>query len=474
LRNNKGVIIATGQSPPIMVTDDHKGSKELPPSISDTRKITRAASADSDKEESSNALATPASSRKNSACEIDLINNNVSQSCLPDSNTSSLVFGHPGEAIPSPSNTITTDYITQSPSTPTLAGIWQDMTMNPTSYGPFQLPITDKLNLHHCSTNTNLTNSPLPPINQFSSPIRQKFRRIVAPTDTCLINPLQEQHCHPDSTSRYMISSPPIIITSAQAAMVPVLDHIEPPLGPTTGGTEIAIFGQNFDTGLIVMFGDCAATTLSCSSNTIICLLPIADKPGPVVLSFKEHSFLRTCPEPPLFSYYETSHQDMIDLALEASGNNFISAVEKQQLQECAFSQRNIEMQVIHMLSQQQQYMDETKSNIGGQNLLHLAAHLNYGGLAHLLLTHNSALVHTLDRNGLTPLHFACKSKSTFVIEILLKVGAHVGAMSSFGTPLQIVSFMLDDSEYAALQREISSGQPKVNPVSWLPNIFGT
>jgi hypothetical protein len=416
-----------------MVTDDHKGSKERSPTMLNTKKRKRATSTETN-EDAYCSLATPASSRRNSACENDL-NNTASGSYFPDLNiNSSSVLG----AAPL-ATSLYNDSVSSSPSTPVLADLWQDLTVNSTSCAPFHLPITDKSNLHHGCTSTSLASSPSTPINEFSPPSRQKVQHAVTLGDTNLINPLQYNVdialCPP------MTPSPPILLTSAQAALVPVLDRIEPPLGPTMGGTEIAIIGQNFDAGLTIMFGDHPATTLSCTPNTIVCLLPIMDKPGPVILSFKEHSFLRTCPEPPLFSYYETGLQNMIDLALEASFTQ-IPAIERQHI----LSQTNIEMEVIHILSQQH-YMDVARSNMCGQNLLHLAAHLNYSRLAHLLMTRNSALVHTQDRNGLTPLHFACLSRSAFAIEVLLNAGAHIDTLSNFGTPLQ----MLGTREFEAL-----------------------
>lgn len=407
-----------------MVSDSYKRSKERVRSMSDAITKRNAITTDAEKV-AYTTLSTPISSRKNSACNIDLMN--VTQTSSSELHSVPPIVGNlplsPDEASLS-FNAIPNNNVTAFPSTPGLVRTWQDMTINTVSYGQFQLPLTFRPNLHHCRTETNMT-SLSPPIKGFSS----GSRKLQQNDTSCSIKPVKQPYSAEIITTASSISNSPIITKNRHiAAKIPILDRIEPSFGPTMGGIEIAILGQNFDVGPVVMFGDCTATTIFYNSNIIICLLPSTDKPGPVALSFKDHSFLRNCPEPSLFCYFETCHQDIIDLAFESSSCKSLNGAVKQQLD--LSHPRHIEMEVMQILVQRQ-FMNETRLNRGGQNLLHLAAHLNYGELARFLIKCSPSMVHAVDRNGLTPLHFACQSKSTSVIEILLRAGAHVDAISN-------------------------------------------
>lgn len=525
--------MATGVTPAIMITDDHKSSKQRAPSISVSRKRRRAVS--SEAEDEFDALTTPASSRKTSICgsetEFDksphqtsfvAVNTMSTGYFSSTNNNDSSLLGHfTTSPLPTPSEE-SGSILTTSPKTPNITNTtsstgssWQNMM----PYNSIQLPVNDMSNLHHCRTQSTTTSTALShPIilqdNDFDLPPNTRRRRIMEDImipDTCSPSLLTVTSMQSFSTSYSMTSTP---VSPTTHPIIPTLDRIVPSQGPTTGGVEITIVGENFHRGLTLMFGNRAATNVCCNSNSIVCILPPAEHNGPVVVSFKEHPLIRTSPVPPIFNYFESSHQNMIDLSNQVVGIRTPSATAtsngsyfqthsslNQQSSPLSTSnttdytaeshgetpnnyyatvyQENTELQVLNILSSTSfDYSCLAQTTLGGQNLLHLAAYLNYPTLAAFLISRNPVLTQSQDRNGLSPLHFSCHSKADLVIQLLLKSGANVGMTSNIGTPLDMVSSMLTPHEYNDMERQlldvsIQSHGLKVSPVSWLPNLFG-
>ncbi|CAO0789887.1 unnamed protein product [Mucor circinelloides] len=539
LRNDKGMIIATGESPPIMITDDHKSSKQRAPSISVSRKRRRAVS--SEAEDEFDALATPVSSRKTSVCGSETeyeksphgtpvmntsaaLNSDYFTSVSAASSNAPSALGHfITSPLPTPSEE-NVSMLTTSPKTPTTAtpvSIWQNML----PYGSVQLPVNDMSNLHHrrtqsMTTSTSLSHPILLQDNDLDLPPNTRRRRImenIMIPDTCSPSLLTVASVPSFTTSDYppyaMTASAPVsptAVVSSGHPIIPTLDRIVPSQGPTTGGVEITIVGENFHRGLTLMFGNRAATTVYSNSNSIVCILPPAEHNGPVVVSFKEHPLMRASPVPPLFDYLDSSKQDIVSLTnqvvgahtpsatVHSNGGYFQRAHTSNASQppssmctpatsytvdshgNClnAVYQQNTELQVLDMLSSTNFDCSRlAQTTMGGQNLLHLAAYLNYPTLGAFLISRNPALAQSQDRNGVSPLHFGCHSKADLVIQLLLKAGASVGMTSNIGTPFDLVGSMLNPHEYHNMERQLldsntQSPEVKVSPVSWLPNLF--
>jgi hypothetical protein len=238
---------------------------------------------------------------------------------------------------------------------------------------------------------------------------------------------------------------------------IPILNHILPTDGPTTGGTKITITGDQFHPGLTLMVGHRAAKTLSCTSTTMVCLLPMAEASGPVILSFKEHPLMRASPIPPIFEYCETARLDLLQLVLQSVPIEHTDDMEFDVLQALASYGGPV-----------------SATNLKGQTMLHFAAHLNYPRLMSVLVARHPTLVDVQDINGLSPLHVACNAKSTVVIEILLKAGADIGLLSNLGTPIQLAMELLTVQEYRDFEKRLADIHT-LNPftVSWLPDLFG-
>ncbi|OZJ06433.1 hypothetical protein BZG36_00553 [Bifiguratus adelaidae] len=109
---------------------------------------------------------------------------------------------------------------------------------------------------------------------------------------------------------------------NGQARSTPTLQRLIPCEGPTHGGSSVTILGSGFYEGLIVLFGDNSAIqTHYWSSNTLVCTLPPSPTPGPVVVSFKQHPIsLVGGNEVVLFTYYDESDRALIELALQVVG----------------------------------------------------------------------------------------------------------------------------------------------------------
>ncbi|OAD05924.1 hypothetical protein MUCCIDRAFT_79009 [Mucor lusitanicus CBS 277.49] len=540
LRNDKGMIVATGETPPIMITDDHKSSKQRVPSISVSRKRRRAVS--SEAEDEFDALATPVSSRKTSVCgsepecdksphDTPVINASAATMSpgyfmsTASSNAPSVLGHFTASPLPTPSEE-SVSLLATSPKTPTTAtsdSVWQNML----PCGSVQLPVNDMSNLHHRrtqSTTTRLSHPLLLQDNDFNlapNPRRRRIMEDIVIPDTCSPSLLTVASMPSFTTSDYppyaMPSSAPVSPTATVSSghpIIPTLDRIVPSQGPTTGGVEVTIVGKNFHRGLTLMFGNRAATTVCCNSNSIVCILPPAEHNGPVVVSFKEHPLMRTSPVPPLFDYFDSSHQDMMSLSNRVIGAHTPSSANpnggyfQQPPTSTSHSQQsspvtsytvdshgeasssyfnafyhhhnNTELHILDALSSAS--FDSSclaQTTMGGQNLLHLAAYLNYPTLAAFLISRNPALAQSQDRNGVSPLHFGCHSKADLVIQLLLKAGASVGTASSIGTPIDLVGSMLSPLAYNDMEKQLlgatnsaQSPEMKVSPVSWLPNLF--
>jgi hypothetical protein len=101
----------------------------------------------------------------------------------------------------------------------------------------------------------------------------------------------------------------------------PVISRLVPAEGPTHGGVEVIILGDNFHQGLEVTFGESVATgTQVWGTNTVVCLLPPSPTPGPVIVSFKGTNLSIAGGGIQLFTYLDTSDKALMELALQVVG----------------------------------------------------------------------------------------------------------------------------------------------------------
>lgn len=105
------------------------------------------------------------------------------------------------------------------------------------------------------------------------------------------------------------------------------ISKVIPGEGPTSGGMEVTVLGDNFREGLTCFFGDLAATsTRVWAANTLICVLPPSPSPGPVAVTVKSaqeahHSSAQAgIGSLQLFTYVDKSDTQLMELALQVVG----------------------------------------------------------------------------------------------------------------------------------------------------------
>ncbi|CAO3628798.1 unnamed protein product [Mucor hiemalis] len=490
-RNSEGIVIATGDTPPVMITDDHKSSKQINSFITAHNSRKRPRSSVNDYGDESDVMTTPASSRRNSFSGSEVESEtNQTVSSSPSTPTVNQHFSisfdtNSGETLSSSGN----DSI--FPRTPDTPNFLQNV-MNVNSYNVlpgFEVPDPQQQGF--------ITHPIMLQENEFGEhealPPTRRRRRLKDSTllDSC--NPsflstssTQQQmnynasfyEHHP--TAGCLVSNSPEPLNplspfqgtsfrhSPQMA-IPILNNVTPSQGPSLGGVEVTIEGEGFHQDLTVMFGNRAATTVCCSPNFMVCILPPTDKTEAVLISFKDHSLLRSSEMPASFKYYEQGENELLDFSLQAVGSQSQSP---RQLQ-------TVESELLQILSGSCCFTLSSHTNAGGQNLLHLASYYNLGHLVDFLMHHYPDMIHSIDKNGLTPLHFGCLKQSTQAISALVKYGANITQGSNIGTAMDVVANLMNPLELREIERQIHQGGVGIlnidekSYVTWLPNIFG-
>ncbi|CAB4489647.1 unnamed protein product [Rhizophagus irregularis] len=245
---------------------------------------------------------------------------------------------------------------------------------------------------------------------------------------------------------------------------LPRISRLIPSEGPTYGGVEVTILGSNFIEGLTCVFGETPALpTQYWSPNTLVCVLPPAPTPGPVVVSFKECplTLMDNSEEVVFFTYTDDSDRALMELALQVVGMKMTGKLE---------DARNIAMRIVggndnnnnnsghsncngnmngmhnHIASLALQTGEnnfeahiittiglldvlETEHNsISLQNrqqhtMLHIAAMLGYTRLCSVLIDKGIDL-NLQDKYGFTALHYAAWTGKDDVVRLLMRVGS--------------------------------------------------
>lgn len=268
------------------------------------------------------------------------------------------------------------------------------------------------------------------------------------------------------------------------AAPRPTIARLVPNDGPTHGGIEVTILGENFSPTMVCTFGEFQAVTVqSYGPTTLVCMLPPSPIAGPVAVSIRDPQSAVTDPRPSgaIFTYRDTSDQKLMEMALTAVGlrvtGKVVGAVEiarrimsapqtgadsalgnggaslsgggqQQQQQQ---QQRGSEIAQAFKRYQNGDALDPQTSIIGflrtflfdsgratqsrrgkialnhvsqeGQSMLHVACLLGYDVLARFLVGAD-ANPNIHDRNGYTALAFAAISGNVSCVRILLAAGA--------------------------------------------------
>ncbi|KAH8828276.1 hypothetical protein DL96DRAFT_1602525 [Flagelloscypha sp. PMI_526] len=258
---------------------------------------------------------------------------------------------------------------------------------------------------------------------------------------------------------------------------VPTIHRLIPNSGPTHGGIEVTVLGANFHATLPLqcVFGDVASTSVQrWSDNTLVCILPPRATPGAVPVYFQGFSTIEDSSSDPaaLFTYTSESDRALMELALQVVGLKMTGRLE---------DAKHVAMRIVGSTGTADQTTPTMEANApvlqfalgsdlssgngvapniatfmslldsealchrnpSGQTLLHLAAFSGYMSLVEMLIKHNVDL-DVRDRNGCTPLHFAVLAESNTIICALLAGGADPEVVDGLGrTPSELASPIL-------------------------------
>ncbi|KAI8334307.1 hypothetical protein BC941DRAFT_472887 [Chlamydoabsidia padenii] len=257
--DHQGKLVATGTSPPVMITDDHKNLAKL----GDKRRRRRKRKSVSPIVES---LPTP---EEDTLATFDDITGQQQQMVKLEDHISPTGLDNDEDIIKSMDSFIS---MAATSLPPTDSASYLDPTLFfPTLKSP---PDLHSLSLWSSPSSSPTTGSsppsPLTITSTFTSPL------------------LHTQH--------------------------PQVERMIPDVASLEGGTEITILGSNFYEGLVCYFGDQQALTAYWSPTTLVCTVPPSTRPGPVLVTLVDQaSFVSSLTTPHLVFTYQQPTKDPWD-----------------------------------------------------------------------------------------------------------------------------------------------------------------
>lgn len=131
----------------------------------------------------------------------------------------------------------------------------------------------------------------------------------------------------PSSMGQHFAPLPDMVrqVTGPSVVAAPRINKLVPTEGPTTGGIEVTVLGENFVEGIQCVFGDTPSThTRVWSSTTLVCILPPSFRPGPVIVSLQGspdvHLASQESQPLQLFTYVDSTDRALMELALQVVG----------------------------------------------------------------------------------------------------------------------------------------------------------
>ncbi|KAG8213932.1 hypothetical protein J3R82DRAFT_10678, partial [Butyriboletus roseoflavus] len=282
-------------------------------------------------------------------------------------------------------------------------------------------------------------------------------------------------------------SSPPPVTSLP----LPKIHRLIPSSGPTHGGIEVTVLGENFHPAVQFncVFGDVvASSTQRWSDNTLLCVLPPRSAPGVVAVWFEGFNETKNSTLPSLFTYTDESDRALMELALQVVGLKMTGKIEDaknialrivgstgtedspsgsssaaddiMQVASPSFhdirpllflrlgERHNYEAAVMKFLSLIDVSVEKhsglhpavavSHATSSGQTLLHLSAFFKFASLTEFLIARGIDL-DARDRNGYTALHFAVLVQSKECARLLVVAGADLEIVNALGmTPQDI------------------------------------
>ncbi|KAJ3012438.1 SPT3 Dosage dependent suppressor of Ty-induced promoter mutations-like protein, partial [Thoreauomyces humboldtii] len=319
-RDYTGKIVATGMSPPILITDDHKSSKASRPTAA--RKRARVEEATS----TENGMPSPPRRRQSTfrSTSEDELMRLESAIVSPSPAAAQISITPPIEEV--------LDLLEASSSESLetiMAPTHSEHPISPIS--PVQSAVSHQSDsplipdLQHipefAEMQTNLGYLPFHLDNsQFLSDLEPMLD-----TDYAMLTDYINQS-PPDlpSTELDVVGFPASLQGAPQQSpiiqQISQINRVIPAEGPLHGGLEVTILGSGFYDGLTVTFGGIpAARTHFWGETTMVCVLPPSPVPGPVPVCLKEAPGL--CDrDDPVFTYKDDADRALMELALQVLG----------------------------------------------------------------------------------------------------------------------------------------------------------
>lgn len=240
-----------------------------------------------------------------------------------------------------------------------------------------------------------------------------------------------------------------------QQPLNPIITKIIPAEGPTTGGIEVTILGQDFTQGIVAQFGEVAAIPTECySPSTLVCILPPSPTPGPVFVTLRNRfgrplmDALRV-EQQQLFTYVNTTDRALMELALQIMGFKMLGKLEDARNVAAMIIGSNhsgstpaqdvtsgsgLENTLLRVLDVIDTDTSPHPARLGqraktGHTMLHFAAMAGMRRLVAALLVRgvNPAIK---DRAGFTALHYATWLGRSKVVQRLLSSGDNGGLLT--------------------------------------------
>ncbi|WFC98318.1 hypothetical protein MYAM1_001044 [Malassezia yamatoensis] len=326
LRGHRGELVAVGSTPPIMIMDDHKSvtqtgqsqrpvrqpeqnrsgkdsfSEELRTSMSMSPQGSCAPGSTAESGSRSRDRAKPYDDRRRSRSGKEPVTttpDHSSMSFILDParhlvwNSLSMINGTPNHSNPDTRPALTHRNTDESVMGPVAGQSTVD-----------SCPATDR----HLLT-TPMQNEPMLPANHTPN---MQFDPLFAG-----LSQAQAHDMQPNAVSS--------LDGLASLDTEPRITKMIPAEGPTAGGIEITVLGENFTEGLQCVFGDIpCSNTRVWASSTLVCVLPPRYRPGPVIVTLQHGGANAGTPianQPlQLFTYIDATDRALMELALQVVG----------------------------------------------------------------------------------------------------------------------------------------------------------
>ncbi|KAG2361423.1 hypothetical protein BDR07DRAFT_1409704 [Suillus spraguei] len=474
MMDHNGRIVGSGTTPPIMITDDHKSTTKsnsvfnpLTETEVDLSQIVPSRELADKRAPSKRKAANVKSQPKKRAKPYDSTSRNSPVKFVRETSFTSQPSTGPSSRSPTPSR-----LLVPMPSC-SLSQIENGTIPSAATFGVngLQQPEDAQANLFVSNSVISPVSSSIssPLISPVSPPVTQHMPQ---PTPFLFFNP----------------RSPPLVAPLT----LPKIHRLIPASGPTHGGIEVTVLGENFHHDHVLqlscVFGDVpASSTQRWSDNTLVCVLPPRASPGIVAVWFEGFEKTNDASLPSLFTYIDESDRALMELALQVVGLKMTGKIEDaknvalrivgnagnedsptssdandmmhvvasssyREIRPLLFVRsdegENFETTIVKFLSMIDVSVDNqstiamstavSHSTSNGQTLLHLASFLGFAELTKFLIMHDID-VDARDRNGYTALHFAVLSLSKPCLELLVAAGADLEIVNGLGkTPEDI------------------------------------